>query len=235
MTVGIREVQLDRPERANALDAMAVDHLLEEVTRAAENGTRVLVLRGRGRHFCAGFDMSGALDQSQGDLLLRFVRIEQLLQRLWAAPFVTVACVAGSAIGAGADLVAACTHRLLDPGAHLRFPGFRFGVALGTRRLARQVGTQAARDLLLSSHQIDAATAVDIGLGSRLVDADDFDTAVAELAHDSANLDRAATASLLTRTSPPADDDADMAALVNSLTRPGLHNRLASYLGNSRG
>lgn len=233
---GVVTATIDRPRRANALDAATVERLLTVVEEAGAQGARMLVLRGEGRHFCAGFDMTRALEHSEGDLLLRFVRIEQLLQRLRRAPFLTVACVGGKAVGAGADIVAACTHRLLDPGASLRFPGFRFGVALGTRHLAALVGPRAARDLLLTSREIDAATAVEWGLGTDVVAREDQQTVAHEIGAAVDALDSPSLTAVLARTSTATDTDdaADMAVLVASLTRPGLHARLADYLGRGR-
>jgi enoyl-CoA hydratase/carnithine racemase len=224
-------VTLDRPRRANAVNLELTEQLLGVVDRAVGDGTRAVVLRGEGAHFCAGFDVHGALEQSEGDLLLRFVRIEQVLQKLRGAPFLTIACVAGKAIGAGADLAAACTYRLLDPGASMRFPGFRFGVALGTRHLASLVGTPEARKLLLESREVDARTARRLGLATALVERQRFADEVDAVVQASAALDRPSVAAVLDRTAPARADAEDMAALVASLTRPGLHARLARYLG----
>ncbi|TNC19391.1 enoyl-CoA hydratase/isomerase family protein [Amycolatopsis alkalitolerans] len=194
------------------------------------------MLRGAGRHFSAGFDMSGVLDSSEGDLLRRFIRIEQLLQRLRRAPFITVACVGGNAIGAGADIVAACAYRLLDPRTTVRFPGFRFGVALGTRHLAALVGTRAARDILLNSSDVDAATAVQLGLGTAVVACEQQQAETERILAATDTVDSPSGAAILARTSviSDADDAADMAALVSLLTRPGLSRRLADYLGSTR-
>src|SRR5262249_14863071 len=85
------ELVLNRPDKANALDARLVEALLAAVARAANSGARLLTLRGEGRHFCAGFDFSDLDQQSDGDLLHRFVRIEQLLQALHHAPLTTLA------------------------------------------------------------------------------------------------------------------------------------------------
>lgn len=73
-------VTLNRKEKLNALDAASVDSLLHIVEAAAYDGTRLLVLRGKGRGFSTGFGFSGFEQSSEGDLLLRFVRLEQLLQ-----------------------------------------------------------------------------------------------------------------------------------------------------------
>lgn len=227
-------VTLDRPYRANAVNSEMTEGLLEVFDRADGDGVRAVVLRGEGRHFCAGFDMEGVLEQSEGDLLLRFVRVEQLLQRLRSAPFLTVACVAGKALGAGADIAAACSHRLLDPGATMRFPGFRFGVALGTRHLASLVGTTAARDVLLQSQEVDARTALQLGLATALVDAERFPDEVKLIVGAAAGLDGASVAMVLDRTAAERSDAEDMAALVASLTSPGLHARLTRYLEDNR-
>jgi enoyl-CoA hydratase/carnithine racemase len=230
------QIALDRPRSANALDSDTVEALLSAIDQAARAGTRALVLRGEGRHFCAGFDMSEALTSSEGDLLLRFIRIEQLLQRLRRAPFLTIACVRGKAIGAGADIVAACAHRLVDPGTTLRFPGFRFGVALGTRHLGEVVGIRVARELLLESREVDAASALQIGLATSVVEGDHQATEAERIVAAMDGLDGPSVSAVLDRTLPSGDaeDAADMATLVTSLTRPRLHARLAGYLGASR-
>jgi enoyl-CoA hydratase/carnithine racemase len=232
-TGGVIVVTLDRPHRANAINLELTERLLEVLDLASGDGTRAVVLRSDGKHFCAGFDMEGALEQSEGDLLLRFVRVEQLLQRLRAAPFLTIACVAGKAIGAGADMAAACSHRLLDPGAAMRFPGFRFGVALGTRHLASLVGTAAARQLLLESREVDASTALRLGLATALVERHRFAAQADSIIRAADGLAGTSVAAVLDRTAPARADADDMAALVASLTRPGLHTRLARYLGVS--
>lgn len=222
---------LDRPQRANAVSPELTEQLIEVVDQARYDGVRALVLRSSGKHFCAGFDMDGVLDQSEGDLLLRFVRVEQLLQRIRCAPFLTIACVAGKAVGAGADIAAACAHRFIDPASTLRFPGFRFGVALGTRHLATVIGTAAARDLLLGSREVDAAAALHIGLATAVVEKGQFDAAIDSAVRAAQGLDGPSVAAVLDRTATSRADAEDMAALVASLTRPGLHARLARYLG----
>ena len=129
-------VVLDRPDRANALSADLVEALHGVLDDAEDARPEALVLRGNERHFAAGFDLGGLADETDASLALRFLRIGVLLERLLAAPYVTVAVAEGAAVGAGADLVLACDHRLVDPAVTLRFPGSAFGVALGTVRRA---------------------------------------------------------------------------------------------------
>ena len=135
---------LNRPEKANALSPDLVEALLASVNEAYRDGTRLLVLSGNGQHFCAGFDFSDFESASEGELLRRFVRIEQLLQALYHAPFAALALAHGKNFGAGVDLLVACGVRVAAPDTTFRMPGLRFGVQLGTRRLARRIGPEHA-------------------------------------------------------------------------------------------
>ncbi|BBG00900.1 MULTISPECIES: enoyl-CoA hydratase/isomerase family protein [Pseudonocardia] len=230
-------VSIDRPRRANALDASTVEELHAALDVADERRARGVVVNGSGRHFCAGFDMSQALEQSDGDLLRRFVRIEQLLRRLRRSRYLTIACVGGKAVGAGADIVASCTHRLVDPGTTLRFPGLGFGVVLGTRHLAAVVGTGTARTWLSESREIDAVTAHRHGLATEVLAREEQNREALRLVRSTTGIDTTALAAALDRTDPASaiEDASDMDALVASLTRPGLRDRLAAYLGTSSG
>jgi enoyl-CoA hydratase/carnithine racemase len=219
---------LDRPQKANALDAALVDALLEEVDGASADGTRLLVLRANGRHFCAGFDFSDIEEQSEGDLLLRFVRIEQLLQAIFHAPYATVALARGRAAGAGADLFAACSIRVAAADAGFAFPGAGFGIILGTRRLAHRVGADAARQWVATAETIDARRALALGLATAVVEAEGWADVVALHAVASRRLDLPTRESLHRMTT--VDTRAgDMAALVASAARPGLKDRIRAY------
>ena len=217
---------LNRPGKANALDAETVERLLATIAEARTASARALVLEGAGRNFCAGFDFAGYEEQSAGDLLHRFVRIEQLLQQLRRGPMVSVALSRGAAYGAGADLFAACTWRIATPTARFRFPGFLFGVALGTRHLAHVVGAQHARSILLTGRVVDAQEAAAIGLATHV--AEPTADLAAAILQESAALDGHAVDEILRLTGDDTED-ADLASLVRSLARPGLHRRIAQF------
>ena len=72
----VTRLTLNRPTKANALSASLVEALINAVEYAGTDGTRLLILDGNGNHFCAGFDFTGYAEASEGDLFLRFVRIE---------------------------------------------------------------------------------------------------------------------------------------------------------------
>ena len=108
----IKRVTLNRPEKRNAISYEMASELLEVTKQSELDGTRLMILRGEGQGFCAGFDFSNFDEASAGDLLLHFVRIEQMLQAIAHAPFDTLAFAHGQTIGAGADLLIACRHRV---------------------------------------------------------------------------------------------------------------------------
>jgi enoyl-CoA hydratase/carnithine racemase len=221
---------LSRPEKRNALSAELVDALIEAVARAHAGAARVLVLRGEGKNFSAGFDFSGFEAQSEGDLLLRFVRIEELLQLIASSPCMTVGLAHGRNFGAGVDLLAVCRYRVASADATFRMPGLRFGLVLGTRRFAAIVGASRARTILESSSTFDVGEALEMGFVEKIVERDGWAEAVREAGSAASALDDVTRASLY-RVLSQADDNADLADLVRSAARPGLKARIADYLG----
>ena len=195
--------------------------------QAEGTGARLLTLRGEGRHFCAGFDFSDLDQQSDGDLLHRFVRIEQLLQALHHAPLTTLALCHGSAFGAGADLVAACDWRVAAPATRFRMPGLRFGVVLGTRRLAALIGADAAQEILMTSRTFEAAEAERLGFVQRIAEPSSWPDIVRSIMA-AQKLEPAAAMRLKARVKPDMRA-ADMAALVESAAAPGLKDRIRAF------
>ncbi|MDN3568194.1 enoyl-CoA hydratase/isomerase family protein [Paeniroseomonas aquatica] len=227
-TDGVATLGLNRPDRGNALGPELVEQLTKAFDEALATGARLIVLRGEGRHFCTGFDLTDLESLTDGDLLLRVVRIEALLQRIHAAPVTTMAIASGRTFGAGADLFAACDHRIALAGASFAFPGPAFGLVLGTNRLASLVGRDRARATLLAGAEVPAAAALAAGLATATMAAEDTPAAIAVAAEAAARLDPATVAALHQRTSR-AEDDADLAALVRSAARPGLKQRILDY------
>ncbi|ANY08332.1 enoyl-CoA hydratase/isomerase family protein [Pseudonocardia sp. HH130630-07] len=219
---------LDRPDRHNAVSAALVEELLAGVQQAYREPTDLLVLRGAGPTFSAGFDLSGLDTAGDGELLHRFVRIEQLLHAVHHAPFATLALAHGRVFGAGADLVCACTHRVADPDARFRLPGMAFGIVLGTGRLAGRVGPDRARRIQADGETVDAPEALASGLVTAVHPRDGWDDLVAAHAARERALPRAARAVLQ---DVLHDDraDRDLAALARSAAEPGLARRIHDY------
>lgn len=219
---------LARPDRGNALVPAMVDALEAGLEAALAGGARLIVLRGRGKNFCTGLDLSDLDAIGDGEIALRILRIELLLQRIHALPVTTLAIASGRVFGAGADLFAVCDHRIALAGASFAFPGPAFGLVLGTARLAGLVGDTAARHLLLAGQPVEASRALALGLATAVIEADATDGAIGATHAAATRLDPPTVAALHARTRR-ADDAGDLAALARSIARPGLKARIAAY------
>ena len=224
----VTRLTLNRGGKANALSASLVEALINAVEYAATDGTRLLILEGSGNHFCAGFDFTGYADASEGDLVLRFVRIEHLLQQIYHAPYATLALAQGKIFGAGADIVCACSARVAAPGTTFRMPGLRFGLVLGTRRLAHRIGADSARDVLAASRTFDAAEALRLGFLTKIAAQDTWAALTDATCKASDALTQPALA-WLNRQTAVDTCAADMAALAQSASVPGLKERIRIF------
>ncbi|OED43312.1 hypothetical protein AB833_04140 [Chromatiales bacterium (ex Bugula neritina AB1)] len=217
---------MNRPDSSNSLTPELVEALITalSITRPI----RLCVIRANGRNFCAGFDLSDIDSLSDGDLLLRFVRLETLLQRIHHATFPVLVLTHGHAVGAGADIVVAAGSRIAAPGSTFRMPGWQFGIALGTRRLTDLIGTDGARDLLIDTRVVNETIALQMGLISEVVAQVDWSARIAEVLQRSSALPHDSLQNLLALTIQDTRA-ADMAALSESASVPGLKERIVAY------
>jgi enoyl-CoA hydratase len=225
---GTVTLELARPERGNALGEALVEALIEQLrTPLADDSVHTVVLRGQGRHFCTGLDLSDLEHAGDAQWLHRLVRIETLLATVWSAPKRMVAVAQGRTWGAGADLFAACEVRVALPGTTLRFPGARFGIVLGTRRLAARIGEVRARRLVTEGGELDAQQALQCGLA----DTNEEPVLPEPVVHPFT----AAAIRAATRAGEEAALAADLAALVRSAAEPGLRERMRAYISTLQG
>ena len=230
----VLEVCLNRPGNLNAFSAELVDGLHAAVMQAeGDQAVRLLVFRGSGKGFSGGFDLSGLEGMSDGDLLLRFVRVEELLQAVYHAPFATMALVHGPCYGAAADLVAACQSRVCSPEARFRMPGLNFGIVLGTNRLANLVGADTAQDLLARSKPFDAEEALASGFVREIAGQQAWPCLQSRALEAAQALSPADYAAMIRRTRQ-SDREGDMAALVRSAAAGSIKQRISAYLETVR-
>ena len=236
---GITTLTLNRADKGNALSAALVEALIEQVNRTLNDPhTKALVLKANGKHFCTGFDLSDLATCSDGDLLHRFVRVEQLLQLIWSAPVRTVALAQGRTWGAGADLFAACEVRWCATDTTFRFPGVRFGLALGTRRLSERVGADHARRWLLDGIEVKVDEALKAalanGIRAEASGASEASTQTAIIAAFGGEVADRETSAAIRGLTRRDDADLDLAELVRSAARPGLKGRIERYVASLR-
>jgi len=170
---GVRQIALNRPDKRNALNIPMLEALCEALAAAeADDGVRVIVLRGNGPVFCAGLDMAEAADADLAHASAGLVA--QALKSLYHSTRVTLAVVQGAAIAGGAGLMSACDIALGTIDSKYGYPEVRRGLVAGLVMtfLRRQVAERHARDLLLLGEIIDGERAEAIGLLNRAVPSD---------------------------------------------------------------
>jgi enoyl-CoA hydratase len=176
----VTTIELQRPERRNALNSELVDSLREAVETAAAEDVRVIVITGQGTVFCAGADLSG--DVFAADFPDKAIALNMAID---AAPMPVIAALNGPAIGAGVQLAMVCDLRVVSPEAYFQFPIAKYGLALDNwsiRRLASLVGHGRARAMLLAAERLDAQTALMTGMANRLGTLADAQAWAAEIA-----------------------------------------------------
>jgi len=222
---------LNRPDKANSLAAPLVDALQAAIDTAKADGTTVFTLRGNGRNFCGGFDLSNLENESDDTLIPRLMALERMLQSIYYAPFATIALIHGGAYGAGFDLATACDYRLATPTTRFRMPGWRMGLALGTRRTAQRVGAERAFVFLRDALVIDAATALAQQFITELADESSWAQRIEQIAATNARLPAKAYAQLKAMLQTNTGD-ADLRDLHASLVATPLKPRMQHYVAS---
>ena len=226
---GTARITLNRPDKLNAFNDALVGGLSDALDRAITDGARLAVFSANGKGFSGGFDLGDIAEASDGDLLMRFVRVEELLQAVFHAPIATVSLVHGPCYGAAADLAAACQWRIAAPDARFRMPGPRFGIILGTRRLTNMVGADNARQLLLRDKPFKADEALSTGFITEIADQSEWPRIVERIEAQVNALD-ADTHRRLSDRQRSNTRDADLAELVRSASAGSVKSRILGYL-----
>jgi enoyl-CoA hydratase len=177
---GVLTIELQRPERRNALNSQLVEELREAVEKASDGSTRAIVLTGQGTVFCAGADLSG--DAFAADYPDRLIELHRIMD-LTLIP--VIGAVNGPAIGAGLQLAMQCDLRVVAPDAFFQFPTSKYGLALDNwsiRRLSSLVGHGRARAMLLTAEKLNADMALHTGMANRIGTLADAQAWAAEIA-----------------------------------------------------
>jgi len=160
----VMTIELQRPERRNALNSQLVEELREALQKASEGSagaTRAIVLTGQGTVFCAGADLSG--DAFAADYPDRLIELHKAMD---ATPMPIIGAINGPAIGAGLQLAMQCDLRVVASDAFFQFPTSKYGLALDNwsiRRLSSLVGHGRAR-----AEKLSAETALQTGMANRI-------------------------------------------------------------------
>jgi len=208
---GVATVTLNRPDKLNALTFSTYADLRDLLHELPHRGdTKVLVIRGEGKGFCAGGDVNeiiGELLRMKPDELMGFTKMTgDVIKAMREVPIPIISAIQGMAAGAGSVIALASDFRVVSTSARFAFLFTKVGLSGGDMGAAyllpRMIGMGRATQLLMFGDTIDAATADAYGLVSELVPDDELDAAVQRLARrlaDGPTLALAQTKALLTR------------------------------------
>jgi enoyl-CoA hydratase/carnithine racemase len=201
----IATVTLARPDVLNA-QTPAMWAELTTISRKLPGDVRVVIVRGAGRAFSAGLDLSVARSSlsdlarlSADECAERIAGFQSAFTWLRRPSLVTIAAVQGHAIGAGFQLALNCDLRVLADDARFSMAEVTLGLVPdlgGTKRLTELVGPSRALEICLTGRRIAADEADRIGLATAVVPGAELAAAVRDLAAAVLSADRDAVAEI---------------------------------------
>lgn len=184
----IAYITLNRPEKRNALGPKIIEELttvFKHIDQSEE--LKVVVLRGAGKVFCAGADLSYLQElqtNSYSENLEDSLQLKNLFETIYTLSKVVIAEVHGHAIAGGCGLANVCDFVFAAPEAKFGYTEVRIGFvpAIVKIFLLRKVGESRAKELLLSGDLIDAQKAYQYGIVNFLVEKDQLRDTVEQYA-----------------------------------------------------
>lgn len=235
---GVRTITLNRPERLNAINA----DLLSDLDAALAEGnadpeTKVIILCGEGRAFCAGDDLKEFDRQSRTEAEARahIEAIQNITRRMLFGDKLIVGAIHGWAVGGGLEWVINCDLVIMAEGTRCFFPEIGLGVFVTgavTTLLPGLVGMQKARELILFGERFDARAALELGIAWKVVPAVDLASEAEATARRIDALPQHAVAELKRVMARAAhlDPEAAMALETEATVRGFLHPKTAELV-----
>ena len=176
-TNGVRTLTLNRPDKRNALTPEVIEELTLALHEAEHCDCGVVILTGAGAAFCSGLDLEHLATisaHSPEENRRDSENVAKVLRALYDFPKPVIAAVNGPAIAGGMGLATIPDFTLAVPEAKFGYTEVRIGFvpAIVASFLLRQVGEKHTRDLLLTGRLIKAQEALDLGLVTQIVAAD---------------------------------------------------------------
>ena len=189
----IATITLNRPERLNAIDSKMPREIRQAVEQANDDDrVHVIVLRGAGRAFCAGYDLK-AFAEKTGEWSQKMpwdpMKDYKGMKRntddffsLWRSYKPTICRVQGFAVAGGSDIALCCDLVVMSEDAKIGYMPARVWGCPTTAMWVYRLGAEKAKRMLLTGDMIDGKTAAAWGLVYQAVPESDLDSAVAALA-----------------------------------------------------
>jgi enoyl-CoA hydratase/carnithine racemase len=213
-------VQLERPEKLNALSG-ALERELRAVLDTPElSGSGAVVLTGSGRAFSAGADISEFSERTPEAILAYYRETGGVYEAVASLAQPTFSAIHGYCLGGGLELALATDFRIADTTAVFGFPEVALGIlpsSGGTHRVARLLGAARAKELILLRDRFSAEEALAIGLVTEVVAEGTALERAVELAQKVAALPPTAVAVTKSAIDAAADAPRDAAILIERL------------------
>ena len=170
----VAQIILNKPDRLNALDKQTLLEINSAMDQAESNqDIRVIVISGSGRAFSSGFDLKAQMDaKPSGEKIWREILDLDFdsTMRFWNSPKPTIAAVHGACMAGAFEIALACDITVASEDAIFGEPELKFGAGIVTMLLPWVTSPKRAKDIILTGQdRIDASTALNAGIISRVV------------------------------------------------------------------
>ena len=234
-------ITLNRPEKRNAISTHMIAELQAALDDIEKTHTRVVIITGEGKTFCAGIDLEllqAISRQTAAENQEDSKRIAKMFRKIWSYSRPLIAAVNGHALAGGCGIATLCDFTLAVPEAKFGYTEVKIGFlpAIVSVFLTRQIGEKRARDLLLTGRLLEAAEAREMGLVNEIVPAENL----MARAHELADTILAASPTSITRAkhllvsaaAAGVDHDLERAVLESARVRctPDFKEGLAAFL-----
>ena len=173
----IATLTFNRPAILNAFDNETMHETLAAMGELeADNAVRVILVRGAGRAFSAGFDLKASIERVINDIsdIERQMKLQfDFIMRFWHCPKPTIAVVHGFCLAGAFELALACDVTVAAEDTRFGEPEVRFGTGIVAMLLPWVVGPKQAKEILLTGEdRLDAVDALRMGIVNHVVPAD---------------------------------------------------------------
>lgn len=186
---GIGNIVFNRPEKLNSLNSTMVQEICEAINQLNSlEEIKCLILTGKGRGFCAGWDV-----QEMGDGTKREIdavandmeAVKKLVKTIVSSPKIIISVINGIASGGGCGIVLASDFAIANENAKFSFPFINVGFIPDTGIsyfLPKILGLHKAKEILLFGQTLTAQQAKELGFVNVVVNAEDMSKTVKDLA-----------------------------------------------------
>jgi enoyl-CoA hydratase len=178
----VATLSLNRPEARNALSIELCRAITDSLATIDEDrAARVVIVRGEGKVFCSGADLSAVSGPGGLEFLPEF---ERMLESLMRFRLPTIARIHGAALGGGLQLATCCDFRVASSDARMGIPSSRLGIVINfenVQRLVLQVGAPMAKQVLMTGHVFSGDEAERARLVNRVAAPETLDEVVEDL------------------------------------------------------